>query len=197
MTPAPPPLTVLQRLGQILGGLLADVSVRVAWGGLPMALNVFIAARIEAHRQRIARIVERIRAGTYTPHRRASPKRTGASRPPRRPSPIRQSFGWLMPLIPPYWQANAHRNAVEALLSDPEMVELIAAAPSALGRPLRSLCWMLRIKPPPILARPRKEPTPPETPQVPAAAVPVHPPPPDPTDNAKCPPLACGPPIPA
>ena len=40
---------------------------------------------------------------------------------------------------------------LQHLLSDPEMVALISAAPQQMGRVLRPLCWMLGIKPPPGL----------------------------------------------
>ena len=41
------------------------------------------------------------------------------------------------------------------------MAALIAAAPGSLRRPLRSLCWMLHLTPPAILAPPpRAEPKP-------------------------------------
>ena len=58
-----------------------------------------------------------------------------------------------MPLVPP---AVVFRGQLETLLGDPGMAELLAAAPVSLRRPIRSLCWMLRVEPPKILARPAK-----------------------------------------
>ena len=47
-----------------------------------------------------------------------------------------------------------YRGHLMDLLHDPEMVALIQAAPEAMGRPLRSLCRLLGLRPPPILAIP-------------------------------------------
>jgi hypothetical protein len=117
---------------------------------------------------------------------------------------VKQGFGWVLPLIPPYWNANGYGAALEGLLADPEMVALIEAAPVTLGRPLRSLCWMFRVKPPPILAppkRPSSRPTAPPAAATPAALPPAPPPrrsPPrrsSPRRPAAAPPSgACGPP---
>ena len=49
------------------------------------------------------------------------------------------------------------------------------AAPTALARPIRSLCWMLRVEPPAILAPPKK-PRPPPAPKA-APKTPAPPPP--------------------
>lgn len=213
ITPSP---TVLDRLRTFLSGILIDVFRRVSSGGIPMAVNVFIGNRITGHRLRIERIVERIRAGTYVPRRAPAPAtRASPPRPrrPRAPSPVKQSFGWLLPLIPPYWNANGLPLYLESLLADPEMVAMIQAAPVSLGRPLRSLCWMLRLKPPPILAAPRRpsprptSPAPDPKPPAPIAAAPPTPPtsaPPRPhpprsrrRPAAPPPASACGPPLPA
>jgi hypothetical protein len=85
------------------------------------------------------------------------------SLPPSAPaaSPLPRKRGWLIPLLIPLHDANAHRNAFERLLADPEMQALLAAAPTALGRSIRSLCWMLRLDPPKIVAPP-KRPRPPK-----------------------------------
>jgi hypothetical protein len=201
-------------LRRILNGLIMDVSRRVASGGIAMALNVFITSRLIGYRQRIDDIVARIRAGTYVRRRPSSKPRAPATvpRPPRPPGPVKQSFGWVLPLIPPYWNANGYGAALESLLADPEMVALIQAAPVALGRPLRSLCWMLRLKPPPVLAPPKRSvprpttpPAPDPKPPAPAAAAPPpasappRPHPPRPHRRAAAPPPAgaCGPPLPA
>ncbi len=103
---------------------------------------------------------------------------------------MKQGFGWVLPLIPPYWNANGYGAALEGLLADPEMVALIEAAPVTLGRPLRSLCWMFRVKPPPILAPPRRtspRPAPPSPEHPKAAAKPR---------SSRPPPLPSRPPTP-
>jgi hypothetical protein len=47
---------------------------------------------------------------------------------------------------------------LDGLLHDPEMVALMQAAPAAMGRPIRSLCRMLGVHPPPAVALPRRKP---------------------------------------
>jgi hypothetical protein len=175
-TSTPPPQTVVERLGGMLNMLVKDLGARVAAGRISMALNIFLCHRLIGLRIRICAIVARIRAGTYVPRRSSGRPRAPATVPrqPPPPGPVRQSFGWLMPLIPArkeeYWHANGVRSVFESLLEDPEMVALIQAAPVTLGRPLRSICWMLRLKPPPILAPPRRRSRPPapENPATPA-----------------------------
>jgi hypothetical protein len=165
----------------MLGRLLMLVGASTSWGygGVPMALNIFINTRIDTTIRKIQRIAESIRAGTYkfrprSPNPR-DPTSPAVRRPPRPPPLVEQKFGWLMPLLPmEYWNANGYRAGVESVFEDPEMVALIQAAPVTLGRPLRSLCWMFRIKPPPILARPRRPRSCPTPPAAPAAASP-HP----------------------
>jgi len=100
----------------------------------------------------------------------------------------------LKPLLP---DTNGFRAQLENLLRDPDMAELLAAAPASLGRPLRSLCWMLRLTPPPLTARPR----PPASPPPRAKPTKTRPPRqrPAPQARAKSPPAlpqprACGPP---
>ena len=87
-------------------------------------------------------------------------------KPPKPPDAIEKKFGWMVPLAP---QVPFFRGNIEALLKEPDMVALLATAPTTLGRPIRSLCWSLRLKPPPILARPRR----PRPPKPPSAAAPA------------------------
>ena len=176
MTPTPPTSTVIERLGRILNSLITDLPWRVASGGMSMAVNILITSRLIGLRQRIERIIGQIRAGTYVRRRPSSKPRAPATvpRPPRPPGPVKQGFGWVLPLIPPYWNANGYGAALEGLLADPEMVALIEAAPVTLGRPLRSLCWMFRVKPPPILAPPKRPSSRPTAP--PAATADAAPP---------------------
>jgi hypothetical protein len=143
------------------------------WGPLPSALNILIQIRCIGIRQRIYRLIERIQAGTYVP-RRAGPRRAPTARRARPPGPLAYRFGWLEPLLPEIIQ---HRAQLDALLRDAEIAALIQAAPAAMVPPLRSLCWMLKLKPPPILARPRPAALPPPRPRSPEAAAPCRPPP--------------------
>ena len=90
---------------------------------------------------------------------------------PREPSKLPQKFGWLVPLLPASF-GNGYRSQLLHLFRDPEMAALFAAAPAALRRPLRSLCWMMRIDPPEIFALPQKPkpPRPPRAKKIPPAA---------------------------
>jgi hypothetical protein len=186
--PIPPTTTVIERLGAVLVRLVMDITSRVGWGGISQPASSLLFTRLSNLKRRIDRIVARIRAGTYKPRRSAAARASpGTRRPPRPASPLPATFGWLMPLIPrrreEYWHANGVRDDVETMLNDPEMLALVAVAPVSLGRPLRSLCWAFRIKPPPFLAPPRRGPKPPTTPPAaPAAspqAAPAQTPPPE------------------
>jgi hypothetical protein len=167
--------------------------------GLPGPL---IVRRLHQINQRIARLAARIRNGRYAV--RSAPRRSPTTRRPRRPNPLPHEFGWLLKLVP---GVAGHRSQLEHLLRDAETAALLAAAP-ALARPLRSLCWMLRVTPPPIpppipapiAASPQPAPPPLTAAQ---ASPPRPPPPPSPaprrTAFAPLPPpaRACGPPLPA
>ncbi len=161
--PTTPSPHVIDRLGTMLVRVVMDICGRVSWGGISPAASFLLGTRLGAIKQRIDRIVASIRAGTYKPRRRSDKPRTRASpsdRPARPPSALPAKFGWLMPLIPArkeeYWHANGVRAGLESMLAEPEMAELVAVAPVSLGRPLRSLCWALRLKPPPFLAPPKR-----------------------------------------
>jgi hypothetical protein len=156
--------------------VVMDICGRVSWGGISPSASFLLGTRIGNLKRQIDRIVAQIRAGTYKPRRTGKPRARAShsDRPPRPPSPLPATFGWLMPLIPArkeeYWHANGVRAGLESMLAEPEMAALVAAAPVSLGRPLRSLCWALRLKPPPFLAPPRRTPPRPEPPQPAAAA---------------------------
>ncbi len=172
---APPPTPgIVELLGGMLVRLVMGISGRVAWGGISPQVVTLICDRFRTNKLRIERIVAQIRAGTYVLRRRTGKPRTPDAPPRARPppSPLPQTFGWLLPLIPPRpeecWHANAARDGLEKMLNHPEMVALIEAAPVSLGRPLRSLCWMFGLRPPPLLA-PRRPPRPRPAPSPPAA----------------------------
>jgi hypothetical protein len=129
--------------------LCQAVHTRSHWG-LPLSLIALIIDRIRGINQRVASLAARIGAGDHLP-RRFAPRRPPAAPRPRAPAKLPQKFGWLLPLVP---DAVGYRSQLENLLRDPEMAALLAAAPASLSRPLRSLCWMLRLTPPDILARP-------------------------------------------
>ena len=178
--PNPPP-TAAETFASILWYLAQAVVTRTAFGLSQPLINLIIT-RIRDAKQAFARLAARIEAGTYAPRRRSGPPRPPTDRKPRPPpNPLCRKFGWLLPLVP---AAVASRGHLENLLRDPEMAALLAAAPVSLARPIRSLCWMLRVDPPDILApppakprpprenkpRPRREPLPPYYPPTPPEA---------------------------
>ena len=162
--PVPPTPTPAETFASILWCLTQAVVTRTAFG-LSQPLINLIVTRIRDAKQAFARLAARIQAGSYAPRRRAStPPRPPAVRKPRPPpNPLARKFGWLLPLVP---GAVVFGGQLDSLLRDPEMAALLAAAPVSLRRPIRSLCWMLRVEPPKILARPAK-PAQPRTPRPP------------------------------
>jgi pyruvate/2-oxoglutarate dehydrogenase complex dihydrolipoamide acyltransferase (E2) component len=206
---APPP-AVFESLRAMLVRLVMDLGGRISWGRITRPEFNLVNRRLQDILHRLDSLVARLRAGTYKPRRPGRPRARASPRPRSQPPPgtPAQTFGWLLPLIPAtrgeYWHANGLRGCLELQLTHPEMVALIEAAPAAMGRPLRSLCWMFGLRPPPSLAPPRPAaaeaaPPPPApeaaAPPAPAAAPPAPPPPPH---AAAAPPAgACGPPNPA
>jgi hypothetical protein len=197
--PTPTPtLTAAERFASILLWLSHVVAARSGGDRLSFPLIALIVTRIREIKQCVARIVARIDAGSYAPRRFSAPRRPPGVRRPRPPGPLPQTFGWLLQLVP---EAVGCRGQLENLFRDPEMAALLAAAPASLRRPLRSACWMLGLRPPPIPAPPR----PPAPAPAPAAARKTPPPRPAPpptravsgaVSGKKPPPRACGPPLP-
>jgi hypothetical protein len=145
-----PPRTPAENFATLLAWLSQAVAAMSGGDRLSCALIGLIIDRIRCIKQRFARLAARIREGRYAvrivaPHRRAEV--------PRRPDPLPKTFGWLLKLVP---EAVQYRGQLENLLRDPDMAALLAAAPASLGRPLRSLCHMLGLPRPEILAPPAK-----------------------------------------
>jgi hypothetical protein len=191
-----PPRTPAECFAALLTWLTRAVAARMGGEQLALSLIALIVERLRRIKQRFAYLAARVCDGLYTQRRRSArpPRRPGQPPPP--PDRLPQKFGWLLPLVP---EAAGYRSQLEHLLRDPEMAALLAAAPAPLRRPLRSLCRMLGVTPPPILALPAPPPAPPAAP----AAKPQAPPLPSPsrpprTAPAPAPPArACGPPFPA
>jgi hypothetical protein len=149
-----PPLTPAESLGFIFRGLTRILDTLSMYGPFPRQLAQLIFTRFREIKQRFDRLAARLAAGTYAP-RRYHGRKPAADPKPRRRSPLPTKFGWLLPLVP---EAVQYRGQLERLLlRNPEMAALIAAAPAPMARILRPLCWMLRLEPPPILARPRPQ----------------------------------------
>ena len=153
--------------------------------------------RLRLAKQHLARLAARLQAGTWRP------RRVTARRPPDNPKPMpkiprRKPFGWLRPLLPDAVPAAGY---LDHLLHDPAMVALMQAAPAQAARILRPLCWMLRLKPPPVLASPRRKTAPPPaaalSPAAPIAAQasPPRPEPPRPKPPRSGPPAPPSPPV--
>ena len=156
-TPITPP-TAAERFITTVRCLSAAVMAMMAGNRLPVPLIYLIVDRLRGIQQRFVTLAARLRAGTYVPRRRAATasKRPGQS-PPQNLLP--QYFGWVVPLLP-MPEGNCYRSQLNVLLQDPEMAALLEAAPTSLRRPVRSLCRMLGLEPPPILALPKRPPRP-------------------------------------
>ncbi len=168
MIPAPPALA--ERFAAILHWLSLAVAAR-SGAGLPFPLIGLIVDRLRRIRQRFAQVAARVGEGNYRPRRHAAAPRPGQRPPPPNQPP--QKFGWLLKLVP---DAVAYRAQFEQLLADAEMAALLAAAPASLRRPLRSLCHMLGVPPPPVLAPPARPRKPRKTRPAPEPPPPPRPP---------------------
>ena len=146
--PSPLPAPA-ERLATLLLWLGKAVAARHLAGWLAAPLVGLILDRLRGIKHRFARLAARIGAGRFSPRR--ATQRPDARQPPRAKNPLPQGPAWLIKLVP---EAAASASQLRFLLADPEMAALLAAAPAPLARPLRSLCRMLGVEPPPILAPP-------------------------------------------
>ena len=161
------PPTPAERFATILQWLTRAVAAQMGGERLPLPLIALIVERIRRIKQRFADLADRIGAGLYTPRRHSTPPRRRPGQPPPPLEKLPQKFGWLLKLVP---QAVGYCSQLEHLLRDPEMAALLTAAPTAMRRPIRSLCRMLGLSPPPILALPpRPKPPPAPSPATTAA----------------------------
>jgi hypothetical protein len=168
-----PPRTPEKCFATLLAWLGRAVAARSGGDQLSYALIGLIIDRIRGIKQRFARLAARIRDGRYAVRSVAAPQRPAAK--PRRPNKLPQTFGWLLKLVP---DAVGSRSQLEHLFRDPGMADLMEAAPASMRRPLRSLCRMLGVPPPKILALPEKPRKPRKTPPAPEAPPPPRPEPP-------------------
>jgi hypothetical protein len=170
--------TPAERFRIVLLWLTRAVDGHSLVGRLARPLAVLIIGRLIDIQQRFTRIAERVGAGTYSP-RRSGPRRPPMEKKPRRPNPLPSRPAWLLSLVP---EVPALASQLNLLLADPEMTALLAAAPGAMRRPLRSLCRMLGVDPPPVLALP---PRPRRPPKAPAPPRPSRPPTERPAPSAR------------
>jgi hypothetical protein len=149
----PPPIPV-EWLRGIINLLVTAMTTLCLSGKLTWLMSGQVLNRLSRIRDCLARTVARVEAGRYAPRRRTGKPRPPDVRRPWQPGPLPRNFGWLAELMPA--TAPGVRGTLEALLHRPDMVVLIEAAPVTLIPPLRSLCWLMGFRPPPILARPRR-----------------------------------------
>jgi hypothetical protein len=162
-----PPRTPAECFATIILWLSRAVDGHSTWGRLERSLALLILDRLRTINQLFGRLAARIKAGSYLPRRSPTPRRHAATTP-RQPNPLPQGFAWLVKLVP---EAATYGSQLQFLFADPEMAALMATAPGPIGRPIRSLCRMLGVAPPPILAPPspaiRPRPPKPERPPTP------------------------------
>ena len=153
--PNPPPRTPAECFATILLWLSRTVNSHGMTGRLAVPLVGLILDRVRAIQHRFAQLAAAIAAGTYAPRRPPTPSPRPASpetpKKPRQRNPLPHRFAWLVRLAP---ETAVYGSQLRFLFADPAMAALLAASPAPLRRPLRSLCWMLGVHPPPILAPP-------------------------------------------
>jgi hypothetical protein len=155
-----------ERLIVSLRHLNRQVVSRGVWG-LPQLLIQLIVARVRGITFQFERLAALVASGRYVPRRRrTTPRRSPILRGPRKPDPLPKTHGWMKTFGPELAMFGPYYDSL--FRDDPEMIALIAAAPDAMRRPLRSLCRMFGIAPP-ILARPKPLPPAPEPAPVAAA----------------------------
>jgi hypothetical protein len=171
-TTAPTPVEVLRWIISRVAVWMTTLNMN---GTLPYTINLPLMARLTRLKDLLARITELVQSGRYVPRRYSGERTSPCVRRPRQPGPLPCEFGWLTTLMP---QAQQARASLLIMLEQPETIALIQAAPIPLIRPLRSLCWALRLAPPPVLARARRAAPPAPVPPAAAAPEPLPPAPP-------------------
>ena len=129
--------------------------------------------RIRRFGNHVNRVLAALQAGTYR-----APKPRSRTKSPRPPTEAQAEAAPTTPATPPErlpphrsWLIQAmagkyHGGQFEHLLTDPELIAAIQAAP-ALARPLRGLCHMLGIPVPELIRLPERprQPRPPKPPR--------------------------------
>ena len=150
------PITLTDRLACTIEAIRCAVA---AWGAKNRAaapIIVLLWGRFGHIVTRFTALVAQVRAGRV-PAQRVTRRADGPAPPrdpPSRPTvELPRGFAWLLRLVP---ETRSLAGQVRHWLTDPELKEILAAAPQA-GRLLRPLCHMLGIEPGPALALPRPE----------------------------------------
>ena len=154
--------TAPETLSAMLRTILHGLRAALGGFGLEAMCALIFYRRIGAIAGRVERMLARFRAGRLwrLPDRNST---RGAQARKAAPVALPRRFGWLV-------RAGGHRAAgfgaqLQAALSAPEMIELLAAAPAA-ARLLRPLCRALAVELPGIVAPPRPPTTGGERPKV-------------------------------
>ncbi len=153
-----PPAERFATLTESVAKALAAEGLRL---GLVAPWLALVWCKLRSTGARILRIAAALEAGTL----RLSPPRKLPPLPPRTedaapgaPKPKRKAiptgFGWLLRRVT---ALSFGRSQLEYLLAEPDMAELIQAAPQV-AHHLRPICRMLGVKPPPGLFPPRRPP---------------------------------------
>jgi len=180
MSDTPPPSPV-QRIATVFGWILTAVRRGVAnnlaklEGPVQVALYNLLGRKITHTRDRLIRLAERVAAGwidTPKPHAPRQRADRPKERPPQTKNPLVTGSHWLFRAAPGHDTAAAAAAAdLRSLLAEPEIAAVLAAAPKPAWRILRSVCWMLGVEKPPVLAR--LDPRPPKRPK---PGIPLPPP---------------------
>ena len=126
---------VAARLDVILGGLLLLIAAQFRRLG-PLTLPLW--TRISRARQRLARLLANLAAGTMP--KPCAPRPGRPSHP--KPAALPRGYAWVIAILG--YHAAGRAAQISTLLSDPAMQAAIAAAPTA-ARTLRPLCRILGI----------------------------------------------------
>lgn len=166
-TPAHRAAALAARIDAILAGLLLVIGAHQHLLGR-FALSVW--TRISRMRRRFARLLARPLAES----RPDSVRAPDATRHHGAPTPyIPRRQAWLVHIIG--YQAAAYMSHLEHLFRDPDTQAILAAASQnwtrAVGRPLRPLCRLLGVTPPPVFQPPNAP-----APKLPRAVKPPPPP---------------------
>ena len=160
--PAPDSVRELAtHLDSILGPLLLLIAAQFRRLG-PHYLTLW--NRISRARQRLARLLAQLAAGTLAPPRTRPSQAGRPGGPPAAPLP--RGHAWVIAMLG--YHAAGRASQLNTLLSDPATAAILAAAPGA-ARTLRPLCRMLGIDLPPYLQPPRTSADPDSNATAPAA----------------------------
>ena len=155
--------TLADRFNWLRGALYYALGFEFRRRGIGRAMETAISMRMNGLVKRMNAVFVKWYAGTLRP-----PRVRGAGSTPHPRSPSRgegqsprscawgmlgRGFGWMRKLLP---GAGGEMNAFAALLEDPEMKALLAAAPQV-GRIVRPFCHLLGLELPAELRLPKRE----------------------------------------